>query len=542
MDSIVTGPTTPALIEHPTGVELALRVAEAPDREALVDVAAGLRFTWGELSDASAAVARGLVACGLQAGDRVALWAPNCAEWVLVQYATARLGLVLVTVNPAFRSHELAFVLRQSGARVLVAATAFKTSDYRALVAEVRDELPALERVVHLGTADWADLLTAGTVVAEAELARREAAVQVGDACTIQYTSGTTGTPKGATLSHRNLLNNGHLVGAACHYSAVDRICTPVPLYHCFGQVMSVLAALTHGACVVLPGPAFEPAATLKAVQDEGCTSLYGVPTMFVAELADPSFGTIDLSSLRTGIMAGSPCPTEVMKRVINEMHMPEVTIAYGMTETSPVSCQTSVDDDLERRVSSIGRVQAHLTVKVVDPVTGEPVPRGEVGELCTRGYSVMLGYWNQPAKTAETIDAEGFMHTGDLATMDSEGYLVVVGRSKDMVIRGGENISPREVEEFLYAHPDVSDVQVVGVPDDRWGEELMAFVRPRPRSAPEPEALREFCRGRLAHYKVPRHVVVLAPGEDFPMTVTGKVQKYVLRERGTALLADRAR
>jgi fatty-acyl-CoA synthase len=451
---------------------------------------------------------------------------------VLAQYATATVGAILVNVNPAYRTHELAYALRQSGVRLLLSAARFKTSDYRAMVDEVAGELPALEEAIVLGDPAWEAL--AGTDVDAAAVAEALASLDPDDPINIQYTSGTTGFPKGATLTHHNILNNGLSVGALCGYGAEDRICVPVPFYHCFGMVMGNLAALAHGACIVVPAPAFEPAATLEAVAAERCTSLYGVPTMFIAMLGDPGFATHDLSTLRTGIMAGSPCPTEVMRRVVDEMHMAEVSICYGMTETSPVSTQTRRDDPLERRVGTIGRVGPHLEVKVVDP-EGRTVPRGEVGELCTRGYSVMRGYWEDPEKTAEAIDAAGWMHTGDLATMDEQGYLNVVGRAKDMVIRGGENVYPREVEEFLYTHPDIADAQVVGVPDERYGEELCAWIQVREGAAPlDADGVRAFCADRLAHFKVPRYVVC---GEPFPMTVTGKVQKNRMRERSVELL-----
>jgi fatty-acyl-CoA synthase len=445
----------------------------------------------------------------------VGIWSPNCWEWVVAQYATARIGAVLVTINPAYRTHELAYVLQQSGVSLLVSAADFKGSDYRAMAAEAAPDVDA----VFLGSEEWADLARDGDDLPDLGL-------NPDDPINIQYTSGTTGFPKGATLSHRNILGNGFLVGSLCGYSDADRVCVPVPFYHCFGMVMGNLGALTHGACVVIPAPSFEPAATMRAVERERCTSLYGVPTMFIALLADPGFASTDLSSLRTGIMAGSPCPVEVMKQV--QVFMPEVTICYGMTETSPVSTQTRADDTLDRRVSTVGRVHPHVTVKVVDPATGDTVPRGATGELCTAGYGVMLGYWDDPEKTAEAIDADGFMHTGDLAVMDQDGYLRIVGRSKDMVIRGGENIYPREVEEFLFGHPDVQDVQVVGVPDARFGEELCAWVRLREGAQLHPDELREWCRGKLAHYKVPRYVRFC---DEFPMTVTGKVQKYKMRE-----------
>jgi fatty-acyl-CoA synthase len=505
---------------------------------ALVDVPTGARWTYAELDADTDAVALGLARLGIAKGDRVGIWAPNCAEWVLIQYATAKIGAILVNINPAYRSHELGYVLAQSGVRLLVTAESFKTSDYRAMVEEVRGGLEHLERVVYLGTGDWAELLAAGREALAGsggrELAERAAALAFDDPINIQYTSGTTGFPKGATLSHHNILNNGYFIGAGCRYTPADRVCIPVPFYHCFGMVLGNLACTTHGAAIVIPAPGFDPAATLAAVAAERCTSLYGVPTMFIAELALPDFGDYDLSTLRTGIMAGSPCPVEVMKRVVSEMHMTEVTICYGMTETSPVSAQTTADDDMERRVSTVGRVHPHLEIKVIDPETGLVLPRGEHGELCTRGYSVMLGYWNDPERTAEVIDAARWMHTGDLAVIDEAGYLNITGRIKDMVIRGGENIYPREVEEFLYGHAEIEDVQVIGVPDLKYGEELCAWVKLRPGSGLTAEQVREFCVGKIARYKVPRYVRF---ADGFPMTVTGKVQKFKMRETSVAEL-----
>ena len=508
------------------GDDLERTVARVPDQEALVSVHQGVRYTYAQLDEAVDRVACGLLAAGVAAGDRVGMWAPNCAEWVLVQYATAKVGAVLVNVNPAYRTHELAYALRQSGVRLLVSAPEFKTSDYVAMVEEVRGDLPDLERVVFLESEAWAAL--ARTPVDRDALSARMASLAFDDPINIQYTSGTTGFPKGATLSHHNILNNGFFVAELLGYTEADRVCLPVPFYHCFGMVMGNLGATTHGACIVIPAPSFEPEATLLAVAAERCTSLYGVPTMFIAMLDDPGFAAHDLSSLRTGIMAGSPCPVDVMTRVVEQMHMGEVSICYGMTETSPVSTQTRRDDPLERRVGSVGRPGPHVEVKIVDPVGGRVVPRGEAGELCTRGYSVMLGYWDEPEKTAEAIDAARWMHTGDLATMDAEGYCNIVGRIKDMVIRGGENVYPREVEEFLHTHPDVLDVQVVGVPDERYGEELCAWVRLREGAVLGAEELRAFCQGRLAHFKIPRYAI---PLEEFPMTVTGKVRKFKLRE-----------
>jgi fatty-acyl-CoA synthase len=491
------------LLGETIGANLA-RVARAhPGREALVDVHTARRWTYAELDAAVDQLALGLIDLGLQRGDRLGIWSPNCAEWVLVQYATAKAGIVLVNVNPAYRTHELQYALRQSGVRALVSARSFLSSDYTAMVEEVRGELPDLRDVIYLGTGSWDALLERGRAAPRARLDERTAELGCDDPINIQYTSGTTGFPKGATLSHHNILNNGFFVGELCGYTEADRVCIPVPFYHCFGMVLGNLACTTHGACIVIPAPAFQPDATLAAVQQERCTALYGVPTMFIAELALPNFADYDLTTLRTGIMAGSPCPVEVMKRVVSDMNMPEVTICYGMTETSPVSTQTRADDDLERRVSTVGRVHPHVEIKIVDPETARVVPVGMPGELCTRGYSVMLGYWKDAEKTAEAIDAGGWMHTGDLATMDDAGYVNIVGRIKDMVIRGGENVYPREIEEFLYGHPLVADVQVVGVPDARYGEELCAWIRLREGHSLAVEELREYCNGKIAHYKI---------------------------------------
>jgi fatty-acyl-CoA synthase len=507
--------------------------ARFPDRDALVDVAAGRRWTYAELRADVDALALGLLAAGIAKGDRVGIWAPNCAEWTITQYATAKIGAILVNINPAYRTSELEFVLNQSGTRLLIAAQRLKTSDYAAMITEVRPRVAGLEQVVLLGTPEWDALLSNGRG-GDSDLLT---AIELGadDPINIQYTSGTTGFPKGATLSHHNILNNGFFVGELCHYTELDKIAIPVPFYHCFGMVMGNLAATSHGATMVIPAPSFDPGATLRAVEAEQCTSLYGVPTMFIAELALPDFTEFDLSSLRTGIMAGSPCPVEVMKQVIDRMGMTEVAICYGMTETSPVSTQTRHDDSIERRVATVGRVGPHLEVKVIDPATGRTAPRGEPGELCTRGYSVMLGYWNEPGKSAEAIDAARWMHTGDIAVMDADGYLSITGRIKDMVIRGGENIYPREVEEFFYTHPDILDVQVIGVPDAKYGEELMAWIKMRPGAEPlTAETVREFATGKLAHYKIPRHVHIT---DEFPMTVTGKIRKVEMRERSAEIL-----
>ena len=528
MDSYAQGDATPALLEQTIGASFEATVAAHADREALVEHASGRRWTWRELDHDVDAVARGLLAAGLAAGDRVGIWAPNCAEWTIAQYATAKVGVVLVNVNPAYRTHELSYVVNQSGMRMLLSASAFKTSDYRAMVEETRGECPDLERVVYLDTDDWAVLVAEGADLPERAVADRMADLDPSDPINIQYTSGTTGFPKGATLSHRNILNNGYFTTELIHLTAEDRLCIPVPFYHCFGMVMANLGCTTHGATMVIPAPGFDPEITLRCIEEERCTAVYGVPTMFIAMQSHPAFADTDFSTLRTGIMAGSICPVEVMKRCISDMHMDEVSIAYGMTETSPVSCQTRSDDDLDRRTATIGQVHPHLEVKVVDPLTGEVLPRGATGELCTRGYSVMLGYWQDEEKTREAIDADGWMHTGDLAVMREDGYCLVVGRIKDMVIRGGENIYPREIEEFLYQHPDVEDVQVVGVPDPKYGEELCAFIRVRAGAEPlDADAVRTYSTGKLAHYKIPRYVMVV---DEFPLTVTGKVRKVEMR------------
>ncbi|MFD3744898.1 AMP-binding protein [Nocardia sp. NPDC058633] len=528
------GPADTALLGDTIGANYARTAAAHPDRDALVDQITGRSWTYREAAAAIDALATGLAERGIVAGDRVGIWAPNCAEWYLVQYATAATGAILVNINPAYRTSELAYVLGQSGVRTLIAAPAFKGSDYVAMIERVRPDCPELEQVLVLGGVEWDAV--ARTRPDAARLAEIAASLSADDPINIQYTSGTTGFPKGATLSHHNILNNGYFVGELCAYTEADRICLPVPYYHCFGMVMGNLAATTHGAAVVIPAPSFDPAATLAAVAAQRCTSLYGVPTMFIAMLAELDSGVdYDLSSLRTGIMAGSPCPVEVMKRVIDRLGMSEVAICYGMTETSPVSTQTRRDDSIDRRTATVGRVGPHLEVKVVDPVSGRTVPIGEPGELCTRGYSVMLGYWNQPDKTAESIDAARWMHTGDIGVMDAEGYLSVTGRIKDMVIRGGENIYPREIEEFLYTHPDIVDAQVIGVPDDKYGEELMVWIRLREGATPlDATAVRAFCTGRLAHYKIPRYVHVV---DEFPMTVTGKVRKAEMRELAREIL-----
>ncbi|WP_433602090.1 AMP-binding protein [Nocardia sp. CA-135953] len=533
--SYTSGTAETPLLGDTIGDDFDRTAAAYADREALVDCPTGRRWTYRELAAAIDAVATGLAERGIAKGDRVGIWAPNCAEWFLTQYATAKIGAILVNINPAYRTSELEYVLRQAGVRMLIAAPEFKTSDYVAAIEQVRPNCPGLEQVLVLGTPEW-DAVAQSDIDAE-RLAQIAATLSMDDPINIQYTSGTTGFPKGATLSHHNILNNGYFVGELCGYTEQDRICVPVPFYHCFGMVMGNLASTSHGAAVVIPAPAFDPVATLDAVAAQRCTSLYGVPTMFIAILAELDSGKhVDLSSLRTGIMAGAPCPVEVMKRVIDRMGMSEVCICYGMTETSPVSTQTRRDDGLDRRTATVGRVGPHLEVKIVDPATGLTVPRGEPGELCTRGYSVMLGYWSEPEKTAEAIDAARWMHTGDIGVMDDDGYLAITGRIKDMVIRGGENIYPREIEEFLYTHPDILDAQVIGVPDPKYGEELMAWIRMKDGTTPlDADAIRAFCTGKLAHFKIPRYVHIV---EEFPMTVTGKIRKAEMRELAVELLA----
>jgi fatty-acyl-CoA synthase len=538
--SYVHGASAIPLLGETIGQNLDRTAATFPDRDALVSVHQGIRLSYAQFHQAVEQAARGLLALGIEAGERVGIWSPNNAEWATLQYATAKVGAILVNVNPAYRTSELAYALGQSGVSTLVLASRFRQADYVDMLDQVAGELPALRRRIVLGpdtppgALGWDDLLDAGDRVGVDALRDREALLQFDDPINIQYTSGTTGFPKGATLSHHNILNNGFFIGEGCAYTEQDRVCIPVPLYHCFGMVLGNLACTTHGAAMVYPAESFDPVATLSAVQAERCTSLYGVPTMFIAELEHPRFAEFDLSSLRTGIMAGSPCPVEVMKKVQSDMHMSEVTICYGMTETSPVSFQTSTGDPVDKRVSTVGRIHPHVEVKIIDPADGRVVARGQPGELCTRGYVVMLGYWENPEATAAAIDQAGWMHTGDLATLDEDGYANIVGRIKDMVIRGGENIYPREVEEFLYQHPAVADVQVIGVPDARYGEELCAWVRCKEGHAVTGEELRAWCHGRIATYKIPRYWRFV---DAFPMTVTGKVQKFRMREISIAEL-----
>ena len=532
-ESYARGRTDVPLLEETIGERLRTTVTRFGDREALVDRGHGRRATWAELWDDVGRAARGLLARGVEKGDRVGIWAPNRHEWVVVQFATARIGAILVNVNPAYKAAELEYALTRSGVSTLVLSRGFRETDYVSMLAGVRPGCPDLRRVIVLEY-EWQALLADGDRVDAAALAAVEATLSPEEPINIQYTSGTTGFPKGATLSHRNILNNAWFAAVQLRYTERDRVCIPVPFYHCFGMVLGTLACTACGATIVVPGESFEPADVLEAVQAEQCTSLYGVPTMFIAELESPRFDEYDLSSLRTGIMAGAPCPVETMNAVRSRMHMAEVTIGCGMTETSPLATQTAPDDPVEKRVTTVGRPHPHVEVKIVDPATGETVPRGAVGEQCMRGYNVMLGYWGDDEATREAIDDDGWIHSGDLATMDDDGYVDIVGRIKDMIIRGGENIYPREVEEFLIALPEVAEAYVVGVPSERYGEEVMAWVRPAEGAAPTAESLEAACRGRISTVKIPRHWRFV---DEFPMTVTGKVQKFRLREQAAAAL-----
>jgi fatty-acyl-CoA synthase len=531
--SYAHGASSTPLLGQTIGDNLRDTVARHGDAEALVVCSQHYRATYRQLWDATSDAARGLLALGVAAGDRVGIWATNCHEWVIVQYATARIGAILVNINPAYQTNELEYVLRQSGVSVLLHGRGFRQTVYAPMLENVRPRCPELRHVFSLES-DWEALLRSGQAVSVGELERREAELQFDDPINIQYTSGTTGSPKGATLTHHNILNNGYFIGLALGYSERDRVCIPVPLYHCFGMVLGNLACTAHGACMVYPSECFNAEAVLQAIDAEACTSLYGVPTMFRAVLEHPDFERYDCTSLRTGIMAGAPCPIELMKQVVERLHVPQVAIGYGMTETSPISTLSALDDPLDRRVSTVGRVQPHLEISVRDPLTRRIVPRGVSGEFCTRGYSVMLGYWNDEAATRAAIDAAGWMHSGDLAVMEESGYVHIVGRLKDLIIRGGENISPREIEEVLIAHAGVSEAQVIGVPSRRYGEEVMAWIRPRPGATVSEEEMTRHCRSRLAAFKVPRYWRFV---ETFPMTVTGKIQKYRLRQMAVELL-----
>ncbi|HEX4894674.1 MAG TPA: AMP-binding protein [Hyphomicrobiaceae bacterium] len=545
--SYAHGGSEAPLLGETIGVHFDRTVARWGDCLALIVSQQGVRWTWRDLAQRVDAMAAGLLALGLEPGDRIGIWSPNTAEWIVTQFATAKAGLILVNINPAYRLAELEYALNKVSCRALVTATRFKTSDYIGMVNTLAPELvrskpghldsaklPHLRIVIQTGESPapgaiaFDDVYRLGGEKERARLEELAGTLQFDDPINIQFTSGTTGLPKGATLTHHNILNNGFFLGERMHYTPADKVCIPVPLYHCFGMVIGSLACLTHGSAIVLPGEGFDPLATLKTVSEERCTSLYGVPTMFIAELDHPEFAKFDLTSLRTGMMAGSPCPIEVMRRCVKDMNLSEMTIGYGMTETSPVSTQTLIGDSLEKQTGTVGRVHPHVEIKIID-AAGKVVPRGTPGEFCTRGYSVMLGYWDDPERTAEAIDKNGWMHTGDLATMDADGYCNIVGRIKDMVIRGGENIYPREIEEFLYRHPAIQDVQVFGVPDQRYGEELCAWVKLRPGSSLSDADIKAFCQGQIAHYKVPRHVRFV---DEFPMTVTGKIQKFVMRER----------
>lgn len=547
--SYVHGASNVPLIGYTIGAYLDMIVAKYGTNDALVSRHQGVRLTYGQLHTEVERAARGLLDLGVSKGDRVGMWSPNNVEWVIVQYATAKIGAILVNINPAYRTHEIKYALQQSGVSILIMARGFRQTDYGPMLEDVRAQLPELRQVVLLGpdtppaAISWEELLDRGDLLGLDSLREREAILEFDDPINIQYTSGTTGFPKGATLSHHNILNNGFFTGQRLHLTERDRVCLPVPFYHCFGMVLGNLAFMTHGAAVVLPGEAFDPKDCLETVQEESCTALYGVPTMFIRMLEESESNSYRLDTLKTGIMAGAPCPVEVMRRVMDRMHMHEVTICYGMTETSPVSFQSEVDDDIEHRVSTVGFIHPHVECKITDPETGQTVPKGAPGELCTRGYLVMLGYWNNPEATGQAIDEVRWMHTGDLAVMQEDGYVNIVGRLKDMIIRGGENVYPREIEEFLYTHPKVADVQVVGLPDARYGEAVCAWIKLKEGEAATEEEIVEYCRGQIATYKIPRYVRFT---DEFPMTITGKVQKFKMREVSIAELgleeADKVR
>jgi fatty-acyl-CoA synthase len=529
MLSYAHGASAEPLLGETIGRNLERTIERVPDADALVSCHQGVRYTYAEFGEAVDRLAQGLLAAGLTTGDRVGVWGPNRAEWALVQYATAKAGVILVNINPAYRLNELQYALAQSGCRWLFATQQLKGSSFVEMVEHVRPDLPDLERAVFFETPEWEEVASGDGFTGDLRAHADE--LDFDDPINIQYTSGTTGFPKGATLTHHNILNNGYFVGALLGYTEQDRICIPVPLYHCFGMVLGNIAATARGACMVYPAESFEPVAFLRACSEERCTSLYGVPTMFIAALGHERFSEFDYSSLRTGIMAGSPCPVEVMKRVMADMGIEEMSIAFGMTETSPVTTQTARVETVENRCGTVGQVHPHVEIKIVDPTTGRTVERGQPGEFLARGYVVMQGYWNDAERTAEAIDAQRWMHTGDMATMDEQGYVRIVGRIKDMVIRGGENVYPREIEEFLYTHPKIADVQVIGVPDQRYGEELMAWIILRPGASLTEDEVKAFCKGQIAHFKIPRYVKFV---DSFPMTVTGKVQKFKMRDEAT--------
>lgn len=525
--SYVHGASNKNLLGETIGGNLKRIVEKFGNSEALVSVHQNYRATYKQFYEETGKVAKALLANNINNGDRVGIWAPNCYEWVLLQFATARIGVILVNLNPAYRAHEVSFAINQSETKLVVSALNFKKSDYKQMLTLVKEDCPSLEKIVYLNE-NWDNFLKKGSKITDAFLEQEERKVQFDNPVNIQYTSGTTGFPKGVTLSHHNILNNGYFIGERLNYTEKDRVCIPVPFYHCFGMVIGNLACVTHGSCMVIPNDAFDAAVTLQAVQDEKCTSLYGVPTMFISELGLPNFKEYNLSTLRTGVMAGSLCPPEIMKRVQSEMNMKEVSICYGMTETSPVSTQTKIGVPFEKQVSTVGTVQDHLEIKIIDPETGKIVNRGESGELCTRGYSVMLKYWNDPERTKQSLDEERWMHTGDLASMDEEGYITITGRIKDLIIRGGENISPKWIEDFLYTHPKIVDVQVIGVPSERFGEEVMAWVKLHPGVKATGEELRAFCDQKIAHYRIPKYWKFV---DSFPMTISGKIRKVEMRE-----------
>lgn len=526
--SYICGETTAPLLGQTIGQNLLETVSKHPNNDALISVHQNYRASYQDFYDQTSALAKAFIAHGVKLGDRVGIWAPNRYEWVLVQYATARMGIILVNLNPAYRKHEVLFAINQSDISLIISTISYKTSEYKKMLDEVSENCYSLKEVVYLDSSEWQDFIDGGNKITDAELNEVEALVEFDQAVNIQYTSGTTGFPKGVTLSHHNILNNGYFIARRLHYTENDRVCIPVPFYHCFGMVIGNMACTSHGACMVIPNDGFDPALTLEAVEKEKCTSLYGVPTMFIAELALEDFKKYDLSSLRTGVMAGSPCPVEIMKRVQSEMNMKDVTVCYGMTETSPVSTQTKIGTPLNKQVSTVGTVMEHLEIKIVDTETGQVVPIGTEGELCTRGYSVMLKYWNEPEITASVIDDARWMHTGDVAVMDDEGYISISGRIKDLIIRGGENISPKAVEEFLYTHPKVMDVQVIGVPSEKYGEEIMAWIKLHNNVACTEEEMKVFCKNQIAHHSIPKYWKFV---DSFPMTISGKIRKIEMRE-----------